>query len=90
MNGSGMGIVDDNINKDILGRLVISPFEFLNIGGSFRLGKFNPTDPTEKLNDLYRYAGEIQFKYKDFVLQAEYIYGEDELYSISSVPIYGG
>lgn len=90
MNGTGMNIEDDNNNKQFVGRVVLNPFEGFKVGGSFKFGKINPTDPTEKLNNISRFAGEIQYKYKDLLLQGEYIHGIDELYSASKVPVYGG
>ncbi len=90
MNGSGLGTEDDNKGKDLIGRVVISPLEFLNIGGSYRIGKTVPTVTTEKDNDIMRCAGEIEVKYSDFLIQGEYIFGKDKLHSVSKVPIYGG
>ncbi len=90
MNGTGKGIYDDNVGKDYICRLLIQPIEGLQLGGSFRTGKRNPTDMSEKQNDIYRYAGELKFTYKDFVLQGEYLYGTDKLYSTTKIPIYGG
>jgi hypothetical protein len=90
MNGAGPGIYDDNNGKDLVGRLLIHPIEMLQVGGSFRTGKRNPTDLAKKQNDIYRYAAELKFKYKGFVLQGEYLYGTDKLYSSTKVPIYGG
>lgn len=90
MNGTGMNIEDDNNNKNVVGRVVFNPIKDLKIGGSFKAGKINPTDPTQKLNDIYRIAGEIQYKLSGLLLQGEYIYGQDELYSASKVPVYGG
>lgn len=90
MNGSGMNVEDDNQNKNILGRLLIHPIEGLTVGGSFNVGKINPTNPSEPLNDIYRFGGELQYKLGDFFLQGEYIRGIDKLHSLTNVPIYGG
>ncbi len=90
MNGTGSGLWDDNTGKDYIGRLIIHPIEMIQFGGSFRTGKRNPTDLAKKQNDLYSYAAELKFKYKGFVLQGEYLYGTDKLYSTTKVPIYGG
>ncbi len=92
MNGAGKGIVDDNMGKDILGRLVFQPLDekMLAVGGSFRTGKRIPTDLANEDNDVKRFAGELRFEYKGFVLQGEYIHGIDELYSSAKTPIYGG
>jgi len=90
MHGAGKGIYDNNKGKDIVGRLLIHPIEPLTIGGSFRTGQRNPTDLNERQNDILRIAGEFKFELKGFVLQGEYIYGQDKLYSTSRIPIYGG
>jgi len=68
MNGRGLGIKDNNNKKDLVGRLTIKPLEFLRLGGSFRYG-FPTADSLERIT----YAGEIEFKYSGFTLQAEYI-----------------
>ncbi|MFH2141549.1 MAG: porin [Bacteroidota bacterium] len=90
MNGTGINVADNNNNKEIVSRLVIKPMEYLSFGGSLRLGKMNPTDVSEKLNDIVRYGGEIQFMHKGILFQSEIIIGEDKLYSPSKIPIYGG
>jgi len=90
LNGSGLGIYDDNTGKDFAGRVVISPLDFVKVGGSFGYGKTNPTNPDSALNDKLRFAGELQVKYGNFLMQGEYIYGADELFSTSKIPIYGG
>jgi len=90
MNGSGMNDSDDNNNKHVLGRVVVKPLEFLSVGGSFRYGKINPTDMAQPLNEIMRYAGELHFEHNGIVVQAEYLQGQDELFSASRIPIYGG
>jgi len=90
MNGSGMNVEDDNNNKNIIGRLVIQPFDALRFGGSLRYGKINPTDMSQPLNEIMRYAGELHVNVKGFALEAEFIHGQDELFSTSRIPIYGG
>ena len=90
MNGTGINIVDNNNNKDIVGRVVIIPHEMFKVGGSFRASKINPTDDTQKLNDMTVFGGEFQFTWKDLIVQAEYIQGQNKLYSASKIPIYGG
>lgn len=90
MNGVGMNVLDNNINKEVVARLVINPFDFLHLGGSFRMGKINPTNAAEDLNDIMRYGAELLFNHKGIRFQAEYIMAEDKLYSASRLPIYGG
>ncbi len=90
MNGTGKGEWDNNTGKDYIGRLLVHPIESVVVGGSFRAGKRNPTDLNEKQNDILRFSGELTFKMKGFMLQGEYIYGQDKLYSATKLPIYGG
>lgn len=73
MNGRGLGIKDNNESKDFVGRLKISPIEMLTLGGSFRYGHPN-TDDVDRMS----YAGELQLKFGEFLLQGEYIYDEGD------------
>jgi phosphate-selective porin OprO and OprP len=70
MNGSGLGRLDNNKMKDIVGRVLFKPVDFVKIGGSFRTGY-----PSYNNNDDSRttLAGELQANFKGFSLQAEYI-----------------
>lgn len=90
MNGTGMNVVDDNDNKNIIGRLVVHPLKDLKIGGSFNLGKINATDPAQAMNNTMRVGADLSYDLLGFKLQSEYILGQDELLSASKLPIYGG
>lgn len=90
MNGTGMNADDDNSNKNIVGRLVVKPLDFISVGGSFRYGKINPTDNADPLNEIMRFAGELHFELNGIIVEGEYIYGQDKLFSASRLPIYGG
>ncbi len=73
MNGNGLGSLtnthgDNNYKKDLIGRVTFKPFDLLRVGGSFRYG-FPDKDTVERIS----YAAELEFKFKDFTLQAEYI-----------------
>ncbi len=70
MNGSGLGRADNNSKKDIVGRLLFKPVEFLKIGGSFRKGfpSYNNI-----VDDRTSFAGELQANIAGFTLQGEYI-----------------
>ena len=73
MNGRGLGIKDNNTKKDMIGRVIYKPLDFLSVGGSFRYG-FPNTDDAERIS----YAGEIELKFGEFLLQGEYIYDEGD------------
>lgn len=86
LNGTGLNQWDDNKFKDIAARIVISPWEWLRIGGSYRTGK-QKIKVTGKVQDTRtRYGADIEFEYKDFLLQGEYIAGED----VGAAPASGG
>ena len=78
MNGVGMGLHDTNNGKHILGRVVISPLEFISVGGSFGYGKSKPIVLGAEEDKKTRMALELQIKYSDFLFQGEYIQGKDE------------
>ena len=87
MNGTGKGVKDDNKGKDIVGRIVVHPVEFADVGFSFRKGKSAPqTAGATEEDERTRFGGELQIKYADFLVQGEYICGEN----IGSIPITGG
>ena len=73
MNGKGLGIVDNNEKKDVIGRLTYKPLEFLRVGGSFRYGFPGLTDKSRT-----SYAAEIQIKHSNILVQGEYIYDEGD------------
>lgn len=75
MNGSGLGRFDNNGKKDIVGRVVLKPFDFLRVGGSFRYGY-----PSYNNNDDSRttIGAELALKHKGFTLMGEYIMDEGD------------
>ncbi|MCK5853407.1 hypothetical protein KAH27_10305 [bacterium] len=77
MNGTGLGLMDENEGKDFVGRVVVSPFDFISVGGSFKIGTAKPIVEGADEDERTRFGGELQIKYDDFMLQGEYIYGED-------------
>lgn len=68
MNGRGIGVVDNNAAKDFIGRLTVSPIEYVRFGGSFRYG-FPNTDDVDRIT----YAAELQVKFGELLIQSEYI-----------------
>ena len=72
MNGAGLK-KDNNNSKDIVGRVVFHPLDFLYVGGSYRLGY--PTTDDDKRTS---YAVEAEVNYSNFRLMAEYIVDEGE------------
>lgn len=76
-NGSGLLLKDPDTYKDVVGRVVLQPAKWINFGGSFKLGKSKNTDPTLGDNTYKRFGGELELEYSKFLVQSEFIYGED-------------
>lgn len=77
MNGTGVGLRDDNKGKNLVGRVVFSPLSFLSIGGSYMTGSASPAVAGADDDERTRMAGEVQVKHNNLLVQAEYIKGED-------------
>ena len=78
MNGSGINQWDEDNMKDFVGRLTLHPFEFVTLGASFRTGERTPTVVTAEENDKRKRIGfDAEFKYKNFLVQGEYVKAED-------------
>ena len=73
LNDYKRGVEDENSAKSIKGRIVFSPLDFINIGGSFSYGNTGANEDNKKA----RYGGELEVKYNNFLVQAEYLFGED-------------
>ena len=79
MNGTGKGEADNNNAKDWIGRVVVSPLDWLHIGGGFRYSVQPSSVATGEEDDKYSRGGiDLQVEYKDFKLITEYIYGKDD------------
>jgi hypothetical protein len=79
-NGSGINKTDTNSHKDWGGRVVIRPFKFLAVGGSFYRGRqsASATDPLLKRD---REGLEAAILYRRASLTGEYIHAVDDLVS---------
>lgn len=78
-NGTGKNIEDMDRDKDFIGRLVIAPFEGVSIGGSYLYGKQKNPDVTVLEKDTrMRYGFDVSLKKYNFILQSEYVFGQDE------------
>ncbi len=78
-NGTGKNVLDKDLAKDVVGRLVIAPYDWVSIGGSYQFGKQKNPDPTvSKMDERMRYGYDIQLKAYNFIMQAEYIFGQDK------------
>jgi phosphate-selective porin len=78
-NGTGLNTSDIDRYKDYTGRIVITPVDWMSIGGSFQYGKQRNSDPTvTDPDERMRYGTDVQFKMFKFILQSEYIFGKDK------------
>lgn len=76
-NGTGLLLKDPDTYKDVVGRVVLQPAKWINVGGSFKFGKSKNTDPTLGDNTYQRFGGELELDFSKFLVQSEFIYGED-------------
>lgn len=73
MNGRGLGTKDNNNMKDIIGRLVFKPLDFLSVGASFRHAYPNTNEDIRT-----SLGGDLEIKTEKFLIQGEYIYDEGD------------
>lgn len=79
-NGTGANVIDVNRNKTLTARLVVSPLDFVHIGGSFKTGKVLPQGNDD---ELMRYGADITAEKFNFLFQGEYIAGYDDGFVLS-------
>jgi len=78
-NGTGLSIADKNRAKNIAGRIIISPWDFLSVGASYLSGNQRDADSLNiNVDKRTRYGFDAEFKMKNLVVQAEYLYGSDD------------
>ncbi|MCD4812135.1 OprO/OprP family phosphate-selective porin [bacterium] len=82
-NGTGRNQADNNDNKDVVGRVVLTPMagsgsflDGLSLGGAVQVGR-QPQAGTDE-GERTRYGGLLKYAYAGFTLQGEYIYQEKE------------
>jgi len=77
-NGTGRESLDNNQNKALAGRIVLSPHEYLSIGGSYKTATSPPrVEGVEDEDEATRMAFDMQITYNNILIQGEYITGED-------------
>jgi phosphate-selective porin len=79
-NGSGINVTDTaNNEKDVSGRLILTPVKGLSFGGSFYTGwdKAIKPDVAGKSQTRNRFGGEVSYTVNRFSLKGEYISGKD-------------
>jgi len=89
-NGSGINKSDVDEKKDFAGRLTWGATKNLSVGGSVYLGHTIPANATAPVFQRNRFGLETAFQYSDFMVKAEYVYGQDDLKSASGWYLLGG
>jgi phosphate-selective porin OprO/OprP len=76
-NGAGINVADNNESKDFSGRLLIHPFDFLTVGGSYYNGydRFAKTSTKDQLRT--RWGTELAVNYKALSIRSEFLRGQD-------------
>ncbi len=76
-NGTGQNLTDNNLKKDILGRITLHPWNFLKLGASYRSGKHPSIIVDVEEDERSAYGLDLSLKYKNIQLQSEYISSSD-------------
>ena len=77
MNGTGLLGKDNDTYKDIVGRVLVQPADWMHLGASFKSGKaVNPQTGTDDTRTRFGFEAEANFA--NFLVQGEYIYAKDE------------
>ncbi len=78
-NGTGLNKWDNNQYKDVTARMVLAPWEFIAVGGSYRYGKQkNPDDLITEPDIRRRWGMDIALHFFNFIVEGEYINGYDK------------
>lgn len=73
MNDYKQSFEDENNGKSVKSRIVFAPLDFIQIGGSFGYGVTGINSDNEKT----RLGADLQVNYGNFLLQGEYLWGDD-------------
>ncbi len=77
-NGTGMNMMDADKYKDYLGRIIISPLEWIHLGASYKTGKAVSPVADTLTDTRSRWGVDLAVEKLNFTLQAEYISGTDK------------
>ncbi|MCJ7586323.1 MAG: OprO/OprP family phosphate-selective porin [Candidatus Aminicenantes bacterium] len=88
-NGSGIDIKDNNSQKDVGGRVVVRPVEFLALGAAFYRGRTSIATGSPAY-DRDRTGLELAVLHGPFSLKGEYIFAKDDKLERSGWYIQGG
>ncbi len=77
-NGTGINKMDNNKDKAVAGRLIVSPTKNLWLGGSYYNGSSRWGDSILVDKNRDRFGLELEYKYKKITLRSEYLQGQDD------------
>ena len=77
-NGTGKNVMDENEFKDYMGRIIISPLDWLHFGASYRYGKQKPVKEELDPDERSRWGVDVSLEKANVLFQAEYIQGLDK------------
>ncbi len=77
LNGAGINTLDNNQSKDFDGRLVLHPFRFLSLGGSYYDGYDRFTGSATKDQLRARWGLEADLEWTSLSIKGEYIHGQE-------------
>ena len=80
-NGTGINRMDNNKDKAIAGRVIVSPVKNLWLGGSYYNGSSRWGDSILIDKNRDRFGFELEYTYKRITLRSEYLQGEDDTIS---------
>jgi len=85
INGKGINTGDNNNDKDIVGRITISPISGLTLGGSYYAGKGQDETATLEVKES-AYGVEAEYTLKDLglSLRGEYVTAEWENFNVAT------
>lgn len=90
MNGTGLGVRDNNHFKDVVARVGVNPLNWLHVGGSFKYGQSVSAAGLPDPDQRTRLGGELELNFGKLLVQGEYIYAKDQGSSIVGGGCSGG
>ncbi|MBN2805939.1 MAG: hypothetical protein JXR22_04720 [Prolixibacteraceae bacterium] len=90
MNGTGLGLRDNNHFKDVVTRIGVNPLSWLHVGASFKYGQSVSAAGLADPDVRTRLGGEIDMNFGNLNVQGEYIYAKDQGSSIVGGGCSGG
>jgi hypothetical protein len=77
MNGSGVNTLNEDNFMDYYGRVDFQPIKGVTLGGSMMFGRDRAENENAGNDERWRYGADINVNFRNFILQSEYLYGND-------------